>query len=41
MLSPDGAVGPKYAWSSARQAADGEHPEMNALYVFLRRQGRW
>lgn len=41
MLSPEVAVGHKSAWSSAEQAEDGEHPEMNALYVFLRRGGRW
>ncbi|WP_293696912.1 SgcJ/EcaC family oxidoreductase [uncultured Agrococcus sp.] len=39
LLAPGVAVAHKSAWSS-RQAADaGEPPEMNALYVFVKRQG--
>ncbi|MFD4293124.1 SgcJ/EcaC family oxidoreductase [Rhodococcus sp. NPDC058532] len=41
MLGPDIAVASKRAWSTADAADRGEAPEMTALYVFARRDGRW
>ena len=40
-LGPDAAIAHKYAWSTADAAAEGQQPEMIALYVFARRDGRW
>ncbi|WP_305092091.1 SgcJ/EcaC family oxidoreductase [Prescottella sp. R16] len=41
MLAPDIAVAHKRAWSTAEAADRGDAPEMTALYVFARRDGRW
>ena len=41
LLAPDVIVARKNAWSTSEDARDGRSPEMNALYVFVRRQGRW
>ncbi len=41
LLAPDVAVLHKDAWSSEAAANAGEPPEMNALYVMVRRDGRW
>ncbi|MCP2253096.1 hypothetical protein LY13_001844 [Prauserella aidingensis] len=41
LVAPDVAVALKTAWSSRAAAESGEPPEMNALYVFVRRGGRW
>lgn len=41
MLAPDVAVAHKRAWSTEDAAERGEAPEMTALYVFTRREGRW
>lgn len=41
MLAPDVAVAHKRAWSTEAAAERGEAPEMTALYVFARRDGRW
>ncbi|GAA0274961.1 SgcJ/EcaC family oxidoreductase [Cryptosporangium japonicum] len=40
-LAPDVAVAQKRAWSTRAAADAGEPPEMIALYVFVRRDGRW
>jgi hypothetical protein len=40
-LSPDIAVAHKSAWATPDAADSGEAPEMNALYVFALRDGRW
>ncbi|GAA3398331.1 YybH family protein [Cryptosporangium minutisporangium] len=40
-LAPDVAVAQKRAWSTRDAADAGEPPEMIALYVFVRRDGRW
>ena len=40
-LAPDVAVAQKRAWSTRAAAEAGEAPEMVALYVFVRRDGRW
>jgi uncharacterized protein (TIGR02246 family) len=40
-LAPDVAVAQKRAWSTRTAADAGEEPEMVALYVFVRRDGRW
>jgi len=41
LLAPDVAVAHKRAWSTAEAADRGDAPEMTALYVFARRDGRW
>ncbi|QEW04187.1 SgcJ/EcaC family oxidoreductase [Microbacterium lushaniae] len=41
LLAPDVAVAHKRAWSTAEAAERGDAPEMTALYVFARRDGRW
>jgi uncharacterized protein (TIGR02246 family) len=41
LLAPDVAVLHKDAWSTEAAANAGEPPEMNALYVMARRDGRW
>lgn len=41
LLAPDVAVLHKDAWSTEAAANAGEPPEMNALYVVARRDGRW
>ncbi len=41
LLSPDIAVAHKNAWSTPEAADSGASPEMNALYVLARRDGRW
>lgn len=41
LLAPDVAVAHKSAWSTPSEADAGEPPEMNALYVLVRRDGRW
>ncbi|SHN47524.1 YybH family protein [Cryptosporangium aurantiacum] len=40
-VAPDVAVAQKRAWSTRAAAEAGEPPEMLALYVFVRRDGRW
>jgi uncharacterized protein (TIGR02246 family) len=40
-LGPDAAIAHKLAWSTSDAAADGQTPEMIALYVFAHRDGRW
>jgi uncharacterized protein (TIGR02246 family) len=40
-LAPDVLVASKDAWSTDAAADAGEPPEMRALYVLARRQGRW
>lgn len=40
-LSPDVITARKDAWSTRKNAQDGDPPEMNALYVFVRRADRW
>lgn len=41
LLAPDVAVAHKSAWSTREAADSGAAPEMNAQYVFVRRDGRW
>ncbi|PZU03792.1 MAG: DUF4440 domain-containing protein [Gordonia sp. (in: high G+C Gram-positive bacteria)] len=41
LLAQDVIVARKNAWSTSADARDGRPPEMNALYVFVRREGRW
>ena len=41
MLVPDVAVIHKRAWSTEDAADRDDAPEMTALYVFVRRKGRW
>ena len=41
LLAPDVAVAHKSAWATAEAADSGAPPEMNALYVLVRRDGRW
>lgn len=41
LLAPDIAVAQKRAWSTPEAAERGDSPEMVALYVFARRDGRW
>lgn len=41
MLAPDVAVAHKSAWATQAEADGGEPPQMNALYVFVRRKGTW
>ncbi|WP_198955466.1 SgcJ/EcaC family oxidoreductase [Frankia sp. CcI49] len=41
LLSADIAVAHKNAWATPSAADAGEPPEMNALYVLERRDGRW
>lgn len=41
LIAPDVAVLHKDAWSSETDAEAGKPAEMNALYVFVRRDGRW
>ena len=41
MLAPDVAVAHKRAWSTEDAAERGDAPEMTALYVLARREGRW
>ena len=41
LLAQDVIVARKNAWSTSEDARDGRPPEMNALYVFIRREGRW
>ena len=41
LLAPDVAVLHKEAWSTEAAADAGEPAEMNALYVMVRRDGRW
>lgn len=40
-LAPDVVVARKSAWSNPQQADDGAPPQMNALYVFVKRAGTW
>ncbi|MCK0093815.1 SgcJ/EcaC family oxidoreductase [Rhodococcus sp. F64268] len=40
-LSPDVVTARKNAWSTNQDADDGNPPEMNALYIFVKRDGRW
>ncbi len=40
-LSPDVIAARKNAWSTKQDADDGNPPEMNALYIFVKRDGRW
>ncbi|EGD53656.1 YybH family protein [Gordonia neofelifaecis] len=40
-VAPDVAVAQKSAWSTPEAADSGQAPEMNALYVFVKRGGRW
>jgi uncharacterized protein (TIGR02246 family) len=40
-LAPDVVVVHKSAWSTPEDADAGRTPEMNALYVLQRRDGRW
>ncbi|OZF53688.1 DUF4440 domain-containing protein [Rhodococcus sp. 14-2470-1b] len=40
-LSVDVISARKDAWSTQESAEDGRAPEMNALYIFVRRSGRW
>ncbi|MEE2060669.1 YybH family protein [Rhodococcus artemisiae] len=40
-LSADVIVARKNAWSTKQDADDGDPPEMNALYIFVKRGGRW
>jgi uncharacterized protein (TIGR02246 family) len=40
-LSPDVVTARKNAWSTPKNAQDGDPPEMNALHVFVRRADRW
>ena len=41
LLAPDVAVLHKEAWATEAVADAGEPAEMNALYVMVRRDGRW
>lgn len=41
LLAPEVAVAHKSAWSTRAEADDGAPPQMIALYVFIRRDGRW
>jgi len=41
LLTPDVVVALKSAWAGPQQADDGAPPEMNALYVFAKRDGTW
>ncbi|ATG54997.1 DUF4440 domain-containing protein [Brachybacterium ginsengisoli] len=41
LVAPDVAVAHKSAWSTVEDADRGAPPEMNAHYVFVRREGRW
>lgn len=41
LLAQDVIGARKNAWSTSEDARDGRPPEMNALYVFVRREGRW
>ncbi|TQF74724.1 SgcJ/EcaC family oxidoreductase [Rhodococcus spelaei] len=41
LLSPDTIAARKNAWSTRKDAEDGNPPEMNALYIFVRRADRW
>lgn len=41
LLSPDVIAAGKTAWSTQHDAEAGNPPEMNALYIFIRRSGRW
>lgn len=41
LLAPDIAVAHKSAWSTSAAADGGAPPEMTALYVLARRDGRW
>ncbi|MET3961080.1 uncharacterized protein (TIGR02246 family) [Marmoricola sp. OAE513] len=41
LVAPGVAVLHKDAWSDAAAADAGEPPEMNALYVLVKRDGRW
>jgi hypothetical protein len=41
LVAPDVAVLHKEAWSTEAAADAGEPAEMNALYVMVRRDGRW
>jgi uncharacterized protein (TIGR02246 family) len=40
-LAPDVITARKNAWSTRENAQDGRPPEMNALYIFVRRANRW
>lgn len=40
-LSDDVIAARKNAWSTADDAKDGRPAEMSALYIFVRRSGRW
>lgn len=40
-LSPDVITSRKNTWSTKQDADDGNPPEMNALYIFVKRDGRW
>lgn len=40
-LAPGVVVAHKSAWSSRHAADSGESPQMNALYVFVNREGIW
>ena len=41
LLAPDVIVAHKNAWSSQQMADAGEPPEMNSLYVLVKRDGAW
>lgn len=41
LLVPDVVVAHKSAWATPQAAENGEPPEMNALYVFAKREGAW
>lgn len=41
LLAPDVAVLHKEAWANEAAADSGEPAEMNALYLMVRREGRW
>lgn len=40
-LADDAIVARKNAWSTKQDADGGNPPEMNALYIFVKRDGRW
>lgn len=41
LLAPDVIAAGKNAWSTQQDFEVGNPPEMNALYIFIRRSGRW
>ncbi|MGC0363229.1 uncharacterized protein (TIGR02246 family) [Rhodococcus sp. 27YEA15] len=41
LLAPDVISARKNAWSTRASAEAGSPPEMNALYIFVRRSNRW